>query len=62
MIKGWTTDDEQLKKLMKVPIKKKFEWLENMRRFVLKISSKKLMKIRWKLRENPSRDGKWETT
>ena len=61
MIKGWESGDERLKKTIKISAQKKLEWLENMRQFVIQISSKKLMKIRWKLRDNPSRDGRWRT-
>ena len=57
---GWESDDERLRRWVKIPAKQKLEWLEAMHRFAVKISSKRLMAIRWKLRENHIRDGKFK--
>jgi hypothetical protein len=45
------TEEERLKRHMKIPDKKKLEWLQQMHELVVKSSSKRMMKIRWKLRE-----------
>lgn len=51
MIFEWETGEERLKRHMKIPAKKKLEWLQQMHELVVKSSSKRTMKIRWKLRE-----------
>jgi hypothetical protein len=51
MIFEWETEEEQLKRHMKIPAKKKLEWLQQMHELVVRSSSKRMMKIRWKLRE-----------
>ena len=52
MITGWQTSEERLRKAMKIPPAKKLELLEELHRLAVKTSSKRLMAIRWKLREN----------
>jgi hypothetical protein len=47
----WETEEERLKRYMKIPPKKKLEWLRQIHEFTVKSSSKRTMKIRWKLRE-----------
>jgi hypothetical protein len=47
----WETEDERLLRFMKIPPKKKLEWLHDMHEFMVKYSSKRTMKIRKKLRE-----------
>lgn len=49
---GWETEEEKLLKYMKWPAKKKLEWLRQMHEFTVKTSSKKMLALRWKLREN----------
>ena len=46
-------EDEKAKFLiyMKIPPKKKLEWLRQMHEFTVKTSSKKMLALRWKLRE-----------
>lgn len=53
MIFGWETEKEKLLRFMKIPPKKKLEWLNQMRQFML-LQPKKLNKIRRQLRENNS--------
>lgn len=52
MITRWETEDERLRKAMKIPPKKKMELLEEMHQMAVKTSSKRIMALRWKLREN----------
>ncbi len=47
----WETEDERLLRFMKIPPKKKLEWLQEMHEFMVKCSSKRTMAIRRKLRE-----------
>jgi hypothetical protein len=50
MIFKWETEEERLSRFMKIPPKKKLEWLRQMHEFILKSSSKQTKQIRWKLR------------
>ena len=50
MIFKWERSEERLLRMMKIPPKKKLEWLREMHLFVLKASSKRDRLIRWKLR------------
>ena len=45
------TQEERLLKFMKVPPKKKMEWLCQMHELIVKSSSKRDRTIRWKLRK-----------
>ncbi|HEX7400819.1 MAG TPA: hypothetical protein VF369_01450 [candidate division Zixibacteria bacterium] len=47
----WETEDERLLRSMKIPPKKKLEWLREMNEFIEKCSSKRTMRMRKKLRE-----------
>lgn len=47
----WETEEERLLRFMKIPPKKKLEWLRQMYEFTVKCSSKRTMQIRRKLRE-----------
>lgn len=47
----WEIADEKLRRYMKIPAKKKLEILEELFQMVVKTSSSKVMKLRWKLRE-----------
>ena len=51
MFDKWETQQERLKRFMKIPPRKKMEWLQQMNEFTLKTSSKRTMAIRRKLRE-----------
>ena len=51
MIFKWETEEERLLRFMKIPAKKKLEWLRQMQEFTLKCLSKKGKKIRQKLLE-----------
>ena len=48
---GWEADEERLLRYMRVSPKKKLEWLQKMHEFTVKSSSKYLLKLRWRLRE-----------
>lgn len=52
MITKWETPEERTRRLMKIPLKKKLELLEELHKFAVKTSSKKMMAMRWKLRES----------
>lgn len=52
MIFEWETEEERLLRFMKIPPKKKLEWLRQMHEFMVKCSSKRTRLIRWKLRES----------
>ncbi|MDO8662647.1 MAG: hypothetical protein Q7K98_05450 [Candidatus Omnitrophota bacterium] len=52
MIFKWETEEEKLSRYMKIPPKKKLEWLYEMNRFLDKYTPKKYKAIRHKLREN----------
>lgn len=51
MIFEWETEEERLLRFMKIPPKKKLEWLREMHEFMVKCSSKRTKSIRRKLRE-----------
>ena len=51
MIFEWETDEERLLRFMKIPPKKKMEWLNQMNRFLNKVSTKKQKDIYLKIRE-----------
>ncbi len=48
---NWPTEDDLLRKHMKIPAKKKMEWLHQMHEFKVKASSKRDRLIHWKLRD-----------
>ena len=50
MIFKWETEKERLLRFMKIPPKKKLEWLREMHEFVTKFTSKHSRTIRHKLR------------
>ncbi|MBU1122874.1 MAG: hypothetical protein ABIH71_07760 [Candidatus Omnitrophota bacterium] len=50
MIFKWETEEEKLKRFMKISPKKKMEWLHQMHQFIVKASTKEDRLIRWKLR------------
>jgi len=51
---GWETAQERAIKHMKIPPLKKMEWLYQMHEFTLAASSKRMRKMRMKLREKQS--------
>ena len=51
MIYKWESDEERLKRFMKIPLKKKMEWLRQMQEFTLKYTTKRGLKLWHKLRE-----------
>lgn len=51
MIFKWEKEEERLLRFMKIPPKKKLEWLRQMNEFIVKCSSKRTKLIRWKLRK-----------
>lgn len=51
MIFKWESDEKRLLRLMKIPAKKKLEWLYQMNVFVNKFSSEKQKKLRQSLRK-----------
>jgi hypothetical protein len=51
MIFKWESEEERLLKFMKIPPKKKLEWLRQTNEFIVKYSSKRNRSIRRKLRE-----------
>jgi len=48
----WESEEKRLLRFMKVPPKKKLEWLYEMNKFLAKYMSKSQKKIRQKIREN----------
>lgn len=50
MIFKWETEDERIFRFMKISVKKKLEWLYEINEFLNKFSSKKIKKIRQKLK------------
>lgn len=48
---NWESEKERLLKFIKIPAKKKLEWLYQMNEFVTKCSSKKDLSNRRKFRE-----------
>ena len=51
MIFKWETEEERLLRFIKIPPKKKLEWLRQMNEFIVRCSSKRSKLIRWKLRK-----------
>ena len=51
MIFEWETERERLLRFIKIPPKKKLEWLHQMNEFIVKASSKRDKLIRLKLRK-----------
>ena len=51
MIFKWETEEERLLRFLKIPPKKKLEWLCQMNEFMAKCSSPRRKLIRLKLRE-----------
>lgn len=51
----WETEIERLRRYMKIPPKKKLEWLREMHEFMVKTSSKRKLRLRCKLRETRNR-------
>ncbi len=51
MIFQWESEEERLLRFMKIPPKKKLEWLRQMNEFMVRCSSRKTRLIRWKLRK-----------
>lgn len=51
MVYKWETEDERALRFMKIPVKKKLEWLYEMNKFLDKFSSAKIRRIRRKLKE-----------
>lgn len=47
----WESDEDRLKRYMKIPAKKKLEWLREMHEMISKHASKHEIKLRQKLRE-----------
>lgn len=47
----WETEEERLQKFMKISPKKKLEWLYQINEFTHQFSSKKVEKIRQRLRK-----------
>ena len=50
----WESEEERLRRLMKISAKKKLEWLYEMNMFACSLP-KSYQKIRWKLRISRSR-------
>ena len=50
----WETQEERVLRFMKIPVQQKMEWLRQMQEFTVKTSTKKLLAIRWKLRNQRS--------
>lgn len=49
---GRETEDERIQKFMRIPPRKKLEWLYQMQQFILEASSKSQRKLRLKLRDS----------
>ena len=47
----WETEEEQLKRFMKIPAKKKLEWLREMNQFSSRYLSKKTRAVYLQLRK-----------
>ncbi|MDP2929935.1 MAG: hypothetical protein Q8O01_07770 [Candidatus Omnitrophota bacterium] len=47
---GWDTEEEKLLRHMKIPPKKKMEWLQKMHDLLLATATSERKKIFWKLR------------
>lgn len=52
MIFSWEREEERLLRFMRIPAKKKLEWLYQMNKFLCRASTKKQRDIRRKLRES----------
>ena len=52
MIFEWETKEERISRFMRIPPKKKLEALRQMQEFTLRFSSKRVLKLRQKLRES----------
>jgi len=50
MMFQWESEKERLSRFMKIPAKKKLEWLYEMKEFLWKFSTPRQRKLRWKLR------------
>jgi len=50
MIFKWETEEERLRRFMRIPARKKLEWLYEMNKFMQQFSSMQQGKIRQKLR------------
>jgi hypothetical protein len=48
----WETEEERLTRLMKIPPKKKLEWLRRMNEFLAKCSLERTKSIRRELRKH----------
>jgi len=48
----WENERAKLLFYMQIPAKKKLEWLRQMHEFTVKTSSKRMLALRWKLRES----------
>jgi hypothetical protein len=48
---NWETEQDRLKRFIKISPKQKLEWLYQMHLFILKSSSKRTMALRRKLRQ-----------
>ncbi|MFH1553143.1 MAG: hypothetical protein ABID83_05880 [Candidatus Omnitrophota bacterium] len=51
MIFKWESEEERLLRFMKIPPRKKLEWLRQMNEFLAKYTPKRQKSIRQKLRE-----------
>ena len=47
---GWESAEEKLSRYMKLPAKKKMEWLQKMHEFTLAMASPERKEMFWKLR------------
>lgn len=52
MIFKWESEESRLLRFMKIPAKRKLEWLWQMHEFIRLASTKKKRAIFWKLRES----------
>ena len=48
---GWESDRDRLLRFMKIPPKKKLEWLQQMHDYMVRFYSKEKKKNFWKLRD-----------
>ena len=55
MITNWESKKERLSRFMKIPAKKKLEWLQAMHEFSLRFYSQETKRNFWKLRQR-----RWE--
>lgn len=47
----WESKEERLLRYMRMPPKQKLEWLRQWHEFIVKCSSKRDLRLRWKLRK-----------